>query len=225
MDLKRFTDLAVVEEWGRVLGKMHTLARTLMIQPGKWLCNIFLYGIKLTVEHYLERIEEIGKQSDVAFRVHQHWLDVIARLEAIPKTPQTWGITHGDLNLSNFFVEHQADGSPKLWLFDFDQSQLTWFSADMTIPFFFSKYLDMHGWEPPLEGVNRQTFESTFIKGYESAFPLDHSLLELFSEYRTLYMTSVSLDIIYKDVKFEEGILSWVNKIVTHYDACDKMMP
>ncbi len=63
--------------------------------------------------------------------VHDAFDRVLAKLDALPRSRDAYGLIHADLNHANFFLT--PDG---LNVFDFDDSCYCWFAYDLIVPIF-----------------------------------------------------------------------------------------
>ncbi len=64
--------------------------------------------------------------------VRERTLAIIARLQALPRTPESYGVIHADLHMHNFCF---ADG--KITAFDFDNAEYAWFVKDIAVLLFY----------------------------------------------------------------------------------------
>lgn len=106
------------QNWGRVLGQMHRLAKTYKplsenIRRPEW----------HTWEHYsgfpyAERLPAIQKKYDA----------LIAELYALPKDIDSYGLIHNDFNDGNFTVDYD---NGDITVFDFDDCCYFWFMYDI----------------------------------------------------------------------------------------------
>jgi Ser/Thr protein kinase RdoA (MazF antagonist) len=88
---------------------------------------------------------------------------------AFMKDPNHYGIIHGDLNLSNFFYD---SSERTLSVFDWDQTQQSWYLSDLSVPLLgviMSAEAGTVIEGKPIEGgVDLQAFENQLVAGYES---------------------------------------------------------
>jgi amicoumacin kinase len=63
--------------------------------------------------------------------VHRAFDRVLAKLDSFPRSRESFGLIHADLNHTNFFI---APGG--LNIFDFDDSCYCWFAYDLLVPIF-----------------------------------------------------------------------------------------
>ncbi len=86
--------------------------------------------------------------------VHDAFDRVLAKLDALPRSRDAYGLIHADLNHANFFLT--ADG---LSVFDFDDSCYCWFAYDLIVPIFHL---------PATTAAQAQQAFRLLLRGYES---------------------------------------------------------
>jgi Ser/Thr protein kinase RdoA (MazF antagonist) len=153
----------VLTEWGRMHAVLHNLAEG--FQPSEpryrrldWDQDDRLaYWSLIPVEQTL---------------VCQRYAEIMEQLQALPRTSQVYGLTHGDFHHGNFFVENN-----QIILFDFDAAQYFWYPGEISIPLYNCLPL------PHSETARRRTvslkFLSHFLKGYRKERYLDSDWLEI----------------------------------------------
>ena len=134
------TDPYLIEEWGRTLGRVHKKTATLGWQADENTPELWKTALR-SIPHYYEthagaisekRIEELAAQSEIGSQVAERWKALREKLSSYPKLNTNYGIIHSDLNMGNYFGEFDENNKPiRLWVFDFDQSQLNWFAFDI----------------------------------------------------------------------------------------------
>ncbi len=106
------------QNWGRVLGQMHRLAKTYQplsesIRRPDW------HAWKEYQDFpYRERLPIIGLKYD----------QLITELHALPKDADSYGLIHNDFNDGNFTVDYD---NGDITVFDFDDSCYFWFVYDL----------------------------------------------------------------------------------------------
>ncbi|CAN5436729.1 phosphotransferase enzyme family protein [soil metagenome] len=116
----------------------------------------------------------IGEQ-----RVHEAFDRVLAVLDALPRSRDSYGLIHADLNDANFF--HNPQG---LNVFDFDDSCYCWFVYDLLVPIFHLPVAD----QAVMNARAEQAFRH-LLRGYESVRrfnPLWLKWIPLFLQWRDL---------------------------------------
>lgn len=153
----RFIDSDNPEEWnprffrlfGKIIGKMHAAtkhyaATHLKQQRPQW--------------HEDDLLRKAGDylpadQKPAAAELEK----LLARFGAMPPTPDSYGLVHGDLNPTNFFVQNG-----QITLFDFDDCAYNWFINDIAVAMpMYSSQFSTAGWEAPFIEFFQQ-----FMRGY-----------------------------------------------------------
>jgi len=135
-------------------------------------------------------------------------------------TTNTYGIIHGDINVSNFFALRDT-----LYVFDFDEVQMNWFGSDIAVVLRASRYFDETGL---VEGFNGDRFRKTFLDAYKESSEvmlntghLEDDMLNGFYLYREFYYASLAVDILHQarnNVKhFEPFIKSYCEEKVKRF--------
>jgi Ser/Thr protein kinase RdoA (MazF antagonist) len=114
-----------MERYGRLLGRMHALAKSYgPADPArrrpKWDDPIML------------EVEKWLPDSDGA--ILEHYRELLATLDALPKGPESYGLIHQDAHAGNFFV----DDAGRITLFDFDDCCYSWFAYDIALVLFYA---------------------------------------------------------------------------------------
>lgn len=154
------------EAWGRLIGKMHRLTKDYdpshLAEPRPhWRSEEFLERAqKYMPPDQHEILDELESQID--------------KITAIPKTRDTYGLIHDDLDPTNFFVK---DG--KITVFDFEDCRYNYFLADLSVAIpLYSPIYEQSGWEEKLI-----QFFINFISGYAEETKIDLDLLALIPDY------------------------------------------
>jgi Ser/Thr protein kinase RdoA (MazF antagonist) len=120
----RYRDDAPIAEyfqnWGAVLGQMHALSKA-YTPPG---------GAAVRPEWFaLSRCGEIDERVPGRFpAVRERFHDLVARVRALPKGRDAYGLIHGDFNDGNFTVDY-SNGD--MTVFDFDDAGYFWFVYEL----------------------------------------------------------------------------------------------
>jgi Ser/Thr protein kinase RdoA (MazF antagonist) len=114
-----------IERYGRLLGRMHALAKSYRPADPAWSRQQWDDPIMLEVERWLP-------ESDGA--ILARYRELLATLEALPKGPDSHGLIHQDAHAGNFFV----DEAGAITLFDFDDCCYSWFANDIAIVLFYA---------------------------------------------------------------------------------------
>ncbi len=140
-----FSD-SLIREWGRCIGEFHRLAA----------------GFKPAYPRY-SWLEDENHDFEARIPGQATILEIAAdlktRLLALPKSPDVYGLIHGDAHAGNFFVD---DG--RLTFFDFDDVSYSWFGYDVATILF---GVVLQPWVTPGEEVAAaEKFLVTFLEGY-----------------------------------------------------------
>ncbi|MEM7646511.1 MAG: phosphotransferase [Pseudomonadota bacterium] len=85
-------------------------------------------------------------QGDPKDPMTRAWREVIQWLDHLPTDIEHYGLIHGDAHQGNFFVTDQKE----ITLFDFDDSQLSWYAYELAIPLFSLLGREINGEENPI---------------------------------------------------------------------------
>jgi Ser/Thr protein kinase RdoA (MazF antagonist) len=177
VDLATLTP-ALNRAWGRLLGQMHTHTRAYGPDARR-------AGWRDVLVPEFHAAPPDGHAWFVA-----HLDGLIERLQALPRTPDAFGLVHGDLHAGNLLWTGET-----LTAIDFDDAHHTWFANDMAIALY---YVVQHARRAGLDAESVTTaFLAEFLAGYAEAHALDPAWLgqfELFLKVRraVLYAAIVS---------------------------------
>lgn len=101
--------------------------------------------------------------------VHEAFDRVLAKLDALPRSRDSFGLIHADLNHANFFVTPAG-----LNIFDFDDSCYCWFAYDLLVPIF-----HFPAAEQEVMNAQAQRALRSLVRGYESVRRFNPAWLEL----------------------------------------------
>jgi Ser/Thr protein kinase RdoA (MazF antagonist) len=157
IDLATLTP-ALNRAWGRLLGQMHAHTRPDARRPG--------WRDVLVPEFHAHPPDGHGW-----FVAHLDGL--VARLEALPRTPDAFGLVHGDMHAGNLLWTGET-----LTAIDFDDAHHTWFINDLAIALY---YVVQHARRAGLDAPAVTTaFLTDFLAGYAEAHALDAAWLDQF---------------------------------------------
>ncbi|WP_050615254.1 phosphotransferase enzyme family protein [Bacillus testis] len=166
---------ALVNEWGRTIGKMNALSG--------------FYSPSAGIEKRLGWQEEelldftaYGEQVPASFQKYSD--HVVKQLLNLPVNEGNYGLIHSDLHQRNFLFDHG-----KLNVFDFDDCSYHWFASDIAIPLYYSLL------QQPTEDKDEyaQWFMKHFLQGYRKEKEIGKEELEsipLFLRLRDLTLLS-----------------------------------
>ena len=146
------------ENYGRLIGKMHTLAVHYQANPA-WKRPEWDDASNKFVDLYLPATE---------VSAHEKYRSVLKHISSLPKTKTCYGLIHQDAHQNNFFM----DANGVLTLFDFDDCAYSWFINDIAIVLFYiSKDAAELGY--PTAASFTQDFMVHFLRGYRQVCTLD----------------------------------------------------
>lgn len=141
------------KEYGRLLGKMHRLAKTFQPKSSEIVRHEWDswpgYGVALPA----------GNQ-----KVIEKYQDLVKKVRTLAKNSNNYGLVHYDAHAGNFFL-HQGE----LHIFDFDDSQYSWFIADIAIVLFYA----VRSLPPDKAADYASEFLPAFLAGYRLENQLD----------------------------------------------------
>jgi Ser/Thr protein kinase RdoA (MazF antagonist) len=114
-----------IENYGRLLGRLHKLARSYQPAERAWRRPHWDDPIMLFAERWLP-------DSDGA--ILERYRELLTVLNALPKGPDSYGLIHQDAHAGNLFV----DDAGRITLFDFDDCCYSWFANDIAIVLFYA---------------------------------------------------------------------------------------
>ncbi|MDP5272849.1 phosphotransferase enzyme family protein [Chengkuizengella axinellae] len=143
---------------GEITGYMHKLAKGFRPKNKRyeWDDNDFISNADL----YIPKSQE---------KVLFNYKELIEDLHELPKGSDVYGIIHGDILGSNFFIENG-----KITLFDFDESSYSWFMNDIAIQIFYCS-INMNG---HVDEESSHYFTKHFFEGYFKQNHLDENWFE-----------------------------------------------
>jgi len=141
-------------QWGAVTGKMHRVSvgwresHPFHRRPHWWQYDV------VDVRRFVP-----PEQSKVRERTDE----LLARLHAFPRDPETYGLIHADLTQYNFCVK---DG--RMTLIDFDNCERSWFVKDLAVSLYYVAGGARTGEPTPVE-----EFLPPFLEGYREEREID----------------------------------------------------
>lgn len=151
-------DKEIIKRLGRSTGKIHALTKKYKLNEDSpkrvdWIDN-----------HYLSKFS--GYVPAAYFYVMDKTEQFLQTLMALPKGIDSYGLIHGDIQLNNFHVHKD-----ELTLFDFDECEYNWFTADIANPLFYATPLLSGGKEK--RNLVAKRFYDVFMEGYVQENELD----------------------------------------------------
>ncbi|KYK32326.1 MAG: phosphotransferase [Theionarchaea archaeon] len=152
------------QELGQVIGKLHVLAKEYNPpndwERPQWHEDDFYYS-----EKYVPSQPVIVEKSKM----------LIDYLLSLPKDRNSYGLIHADVNLSNISVHNG-----KITLFDFDDSQYSWFAHDIAVALFFM-IMDT--------GVQeKEPFAHSFLRNFMRGYYKENSLTLFWLEHMPVFL-------------------------------------
>lgn len=111
--------------YGRLLGRMHHLSKSYQPARSAWQRPPWDAPTNLIAHETL--LQEDGLMS-------RHYLDVLVHLQALPRTPDAYGLIHQDAHTGNMFVDENG----RITLFDFDDCVYGHFAYDLAMVLFYA---------------------------------------------------------------------------------------
>ena len=107
----------LVQKWGKLIGMLHRLAKDYPepsenMKRSEW-------------SHYIPKIEQYLADDSVALAKAK---EIFTKINALPKDHNSFGLIHYDAHQANFLINNG-----EIALFDFDDSEYSWFIADIAV--------------------------------------------------------------------------------------------
>lgn len=150
--------------------------------------------------------------------VHRAFDRTLSELDALPRSRESYGMIHADLNQANFFVEQN-----RLTAFDFDDSCFCWFAYDLAVVIY-------HLPADETQKIARGQAESVLralLRGYErvaSFAPVWLQWIPLFLKWRDLLIYGLfyeQLEITALPKRFEKTFLAMRERIESGQPIAD----
>ncbi|KAL0477288.1 hypothetical protein AKO1_005448 [Acrasis kona] len=218
------TDTNVFEAYGRTLAMLHQASMHKSGDVNKW--NQIKDNIPILDQLHggASGIERIQSRAELG-HVPSKMLLNLWHLKIAPfvkscgqSSDSTFGIIHGDLNISNYFTK-RADDKTDLWVFDFDQVHQNWFGYDIGVVLHMIQFFEENSSNMKIENFDAKSIRSAFLSGYAKNFTpmvdeghLEPSMLNGFELLREYSHTAIAVDILFQvsvGKKFEESIVSF----------------
>lgn len=150
---------ALFEQWGGVLARMHLASATFAPPPGAPRRHAWHEDDLVDFERHLPAHER--DLIDACQRV-------VAAVRALPHTPETHALVHGDLHPGNFVV-HEG----RMTVFDFDDASYHGLAHDLAMALYYASWPRVVGAE-----AMEEPFFQGVLRGYERHRPLPPGALE-----------------------------------------------
>lgn len=136
-----------IHNYGRLLGRMHALAKTYQPANPAWRRYDWDAPINNTAENQMPARETVALAK---------YRQVFEHLRHLPRDPDGFGLIHQDAHPGNFFVDEQNN----LILFDFDDCAYGHFIYDIAMVLFYTAN------EEPDPATHTARFMPAFLTGY-----------------------------------------------------------
>jgi len=188
------SDATLWLEYGRLLGKIHTLSKVYTPSNPEWKRPLWDDPI-MRLDNWLPDDQKL---------VQQHADELIHYLQALPIDSDSYGLIHQDAHMGNFFV----DEAYNITLFDFDDCAYGHFVYDIAMVLFYA--ITNH----PKAAVFAVEFMEPFMRGYKQENSLDPKWLAeipYFLKYREIDLYAA----IHRSFDMEQmPAESWVGKFM-----------
>jgi Ser/Thr protein kinase RdoA (MazF antagonist) len=159
------------EEWGRLVGRMHTLAKKFEPSRPMYRRQAWYEEDVLDYDKYIPSSQKI---------VHKKKEKLFKALKSLPQNTSTYGLTHNDIHYGNIYVDEEC----RLTVFDFDDSSYHWYVNDIAIV--------VHSILPGYDQVEQfgtivEQFLVDFMRGYLRENKIDKSWMRKVPEFLRLY--------------------------------------
>jgi len=146
-------------KWGRMVGRMHKLTKSYVPRDPALKRQEWYEEDQLNLKKYLD--EE--KDADIFAAAEK----LLARIHALPRDADSYGLCHTDLHAGNFHIDEQG----AIKAFDFDDCQYSWFIADIAIVLYYVFWFKSDRYKTRQELT--QDFMENFMRGYSEENHLD----------------------------------------------------
>jgi amicoumacin kinase len=120
---ERFWKSPLFRDLGRLFARLHNRAETYKVSNPRFKRQEWHEYDVVDIDRFAPADELLVRECTAR---------IIARLKALPKTPETYGLIHADLHMHNFCF---ANG--KITAFDFDNAEYAWFVKDIAVLLFY----------------------------------------------------------------------------------------
>ena len=146
----------IITEYGRITGRMHSLAKNYQAKSSKR----YEFQPSLDIKYMLK-----GEENQIVKII----TEIFHEVESLPKDKNGYGLVHGDFHTGNFFVENDKISA----ILDFDRTCYKWFISEIAVALFYPLYAThlSKNQEKQIKFVKR--FFPLFMKGYNSQNSLD----------------------------------------------------
>ncbi|MBU9711508.1 phosphotransferase enzyme family protein [Evansella tamaricis] len=145
-------------QWGKATGQLHSLTKKYTPSPGIPPREDYMVMSSEVFTNYLPDDTIVQEKVAILFE----------EINSLPKTEDTYLLTHTDLHSGNFFYDGE-----RLWIFDFDDCAYHYIIHDLAMPLYYCLW-QFNGSPSELQ-VFGEAFFASYLKGYltESEMPLE----------------------------------------------------
>lgn len=156
----------IIIEYGRITGKMHSLAKNYQAKKSKR----YDFQPSLDIERMLK-----NEEAEIVEKI----TEIFQKVESLPRDKEGYGLVHGDLHTGNFFVEDNKITA----ILDFDRTCYKWFISEIAVALFYPLYATQlsRNKEKQIEFVKR--FLPLFMEGYNSENTLDPKWMKMIGSF------------------------------------------
>lgn len=148
-----------IRNWGKLTGKMHSLAKGYMPTSGRYKRKSWKENIDFFSQGGCPASE--GKVRSMFDRE-------VERIEGFPTGTGNYGMIHNDMHEDNFTISGK-----RITLFDFDNCCYSWFANDIAIALFYRLF----GFEGKAKAAAAHDFLGPFLEGYAEENAVDAEML------------------------------------------------
>jgi amicoumacin kinase len=120
---ERYWKAPLFRDLGRLFARLHNRAQTYKPSHAKYKRQEWHEYDVVDIDRFAPPEERLVRERTAA---------IVARLHALPRTEESYGLIHADLHMHNFCF---ADG--KITAFDFDNAEYAWFVKDIAVLLFY----------------------------------------------------------------------------------------
>ncbi len=155
----------LIIEWGKLVGKLHRLTKEYLPSTKE--------NKRPMWSDYIPNIEEYLNEEPVALKRAK---EITKTIRALPKDRDSFGLIHYDIHQANFLINNG-----KISLFDFDDSEYSWFIADIAVILFTVLWTKLNGEKSREEFII--DFLNKFLMGYNQENELSNWWLNKIPEF------------------------------------------
>jgi Ser/Thr protein kinase RdoA (MazF antagonist) len=156
---ERFWNAHLFRELGRIFGRLHERAQSYKPSKASFKRQEWHEYDVVDVDRFAPKDELLVRERTAA---------IMKRLDALPRTPDAYGLIHADLHPRNFCFDEGL-----ITVFDFDNCEYAWFVKDIAVILFYVA----RGEAPEHRDEAVAAFMTPFMEGYRERRPCDAAAL------------------------------------------------